>query len=92
MSDDGNAWLALGPQAFAFMAPRALIFVVVKPSNFVGVTVELVGGRSRVVVVLAVVTRASLLFGPFAHDVQLFARILDNLLEGLFKIHSSLSH
>jgi hypothetical protein len=24
--------------------------------------------------------------------VQLFARILDNLLEGLFKIHSSLSH
>jgi hypothetical protein len=45
-----------------------------------GVVVQTIGSRLRFVVVLAMVARGRLLFGPLPNDTKLVVGVLDNFL------------
>jgi hypothetical protein len=63
-----------------FVTPTVFVFVIMQPMNEMGVVVQSIRGGLGFVIVLAVVTRGRLLFGPLPNDAKLVVGVLDNLL------------
>jgi hypothetical protein len=73
--------------AGAVVPPAIVILGVVEPVKLVGVVIQAVGCFLGLVIVLAVFASGCFLFGALADDVELLARQLHDLLQGLFKVH-----
>src|ERR1700721_2913867 len=65
----------------ALFAPVLPQFAVVEPSELARVGVEPVGSSLHLVEIMPMITGRRLLFGPLAHDVELFPGQFENLRE-----------
>jgi hypothetical protein len=63
-----------------FVPPTLFVLVIVQPMDEMGVVVQSIGSRLSFVVILAVVARGGLLFGPLPNDAKLVVGVLDNFL------------